>query len=139
MLANDREKYESFWKEFGRQLKFGAYSDYGMHAELLRDLLLFWSAKEQKMVTLAGVRGQGHARRARSTIYYRRRRLRRGVWQSCPPLKRRASTRGYDVLLLTEDVDEFCLQIMRTYPRKDAEGKDGASRVQERQQRRSGP
>ena len=52
MLANDREKYESFWKEFGRQLKFGAYSDYGMHAELLRDLLLFWSAKEQKMVTL---------------------------------------------------------------------------------------
>ena len=52
MLANDREKYESFWKEFGRQLKFGAYSDYGMHAELLRDLLLFWSAKEQKMVTI---------------------------------------------------------------------------------------
>ena len=52
MLANDREKYEAFWKEFGRQIKFGAYSDYGMHAELLRDLLLFWSAKEQKMVTL---------------------------------------------------------------------------------------
>ncbi len=52
MLANDREKYEEFWKEFGRQIKFGAYSDYGMHAELLRDLLLFWSAKEQKMVTI---------------------------------------------------------------------------------------
>ena len=52
MLANDRTKYEEFWKEFGRQIKFGAYSDYGMHAELLRDLLLFWSAKEQKMVTL---------------------------------------------------------------------------------------
>uniref|UniRef100_UPI0040292100 molecular chaperone HtpG n=1 Tax=Faecalibacterium sp. TaxID=1971605 RepID=UPI0040292100 len=50
MLVNDREKYEAFWKEFGRQIKFGAYSDYGMHAELLRDLLLFWSAKEQKMV-----------------------------------------------------------------------------------------
>ena len=52
MLNNDRAKYEEFWKEFGRQIKFGAYSDYGMHAELLRDLLLFWSAKEQKMVTL---------------------------------------------------------------------------------------
>ncbi len=39
MLVNDREKYEAFWKEFGRQIKFGAYSDYGMHAELLRDLL----------------------------------------------------------------------------------------------------
>ena len=51
MLNNDRAKYEEFWKEFGRQIKFGAYSDYGMHAELLRDLLLFWSAKEQKMVT----------------------------------------------------------------------------------------
>ena len=44
MLANDREKYEEFWKEFGRQIKFGAYSDYGMHAELLRDLLLLCSA-----------------------------------------------------------------------------------------------
>ncbi len=52
MLVNDREKYEAFWKEFGRQIKFGVYSDYGMHTELLRGLLLFYSAKEQKMVTL---------------------------------------------------------------------------------------
>src|SRR5699024_9417877 len=52
MLVNDREKYENFWKEFGRQIKFGVYSDYGMHTELLRGLLLFYSAKEKKMVTL---------------------------------------------------------------------------------------
>ncbi|OLA33501.1 MAG: molecular chaperone HtpG [Faecalibacterium prausnitzii] len=95
MLANDRQKYEEFWKEFGRQIKFGAYSDYGMHAELLRDLLLFWSAKEQKMV------------------------------MAKLPAAELVMDKGYDVLLLTEDVDEFCLQILRSYPRKDAEGKDG--------------
>ena len=49
---NDREKYEEFFKNFGRQLKFGCYADYGMHSELLKDLLLFFSAKQQKMVTL---------------------------------------------------------------------------------------
>lgn len=120
MLANDREKYESFWKEFGRQLKFGAYSDYGMHAELLRDLLLFWSAKEQKMVTL-----QEYVDKMPSEqkyIYF-------AAGDSTDRLAKLPAAelvmdKGYDVLLLTEDVDEFCLQIMRTYPRKDAEGKD---------------
>ena len=52
MLVNDREKYETFWKSFGRQIKFGVYGDYGMHKDLLGDLLMFYSAKEQKMVTL---------------------------------------------------------------------------------------
>lgn len=52
MLVNDREKYETFWKNFGRQVKFGVYGDYGMHKDLLGDLLMFYSAKEQKLVTL---------------------------------------------------------------------------------------
>ena len=121
MLANDREKYESFWKEFGRQLKFGAYSDYGMHAELLRDLLLFWSAKEQKMVTLQEYVEKMPAEQ--KYIYF-------AAGDSTDRLAKLPAAelvmdKGYDVLLLTEDVDEFCLQIMRTYPRKDAEGKDG--------------
>ncbi len=121
MLANDREKYESFWKEFGRQLKFGAYSDYGMHAELLRDLLLFWSAKEQKMVTLQEYVDKMPAEQ--KYIYF-------AAGDSTDRLAKLPAAelvmdKGYDVLLLTEDVDEFCLQIMRTYPRKDAEGKDG--------------
>ena len=52
MRDNDREKYEEFWKSFGRVLKFGVYSDYGSHKEALSDLLIFYSAKEKKMVTL---------------------------------------------------------------------------------------
>ena len=119
--SNDRTKYEEFWKEFGRQIKFGAYSDYGMHAELLRDLLLFWSAKEQKMVTLQEYVDKMPAEQ--KYIYF-------AAGDSSDRLAKLPSTelvlgKGYDVLLLTEDVDEFCLQILRTYPRKDAEGKDG--------------
>ena len=118
MLANDRQKYEEFWKEFGRQIKFGAYSDYGMHAELLRDLLLFWSAKEQKMVTLLDKMPA-----EQKYIYF-------AAGDSTDRLAKLPAAelvmdKGYDVLLLTEDVDEFCLQILRSYPRKDAEGKDG--------------
>ena len=121
MLANDREKYEEFWKEFGRQIKCGAYSDYGMHAELLRDLLLFWSAKEQKMVTLQEYVDKMPAEQ--KYIYF-------AAGDSTDRLAKLPAAelvmdKGYDVLLLTEDVDEFCLQILRTYPRKDAEGKDG--------------
>ena len=121
MLVNDREKYEAFWKEFGRQIKFGAYSDYGMHAELLRDLLLFWSAKEQKMVTLQEYVDKMPAEQ--KFIYF-------AAGDSTDRLAKLPAAelvldKGYDVLLLTEDVDEFCLQIMRSYPRKDAEGKDG--------------
>ena len=121
MLNNDRAKYEEFWKEFGRQIKFGAYSDYGMHAELLRDLLLFWSAKEQKMVTLQEYVDKMPAEQ--KFIYF-------AAGDSTDRLAKLPAAelvldKGYDVLLLTEDVDEFCLQIMRSYPRKDAEGKDG--------------
>ena len=121
MLVNDREKYEAFWKEFGRQIKFGAYSDYGMHAELLRDLLLFWSAKEQKMITLQEYVDKMPAEQ--KFIYF-------AAGDSTDRLAKLPAAelvldKGYDVLLLTEDVDEFCLQIMRSYPRKDAEGKDG--------------
>ena len=115
MLANDREKYESFWKEFGRQLKFGAYSDYGMHAELLRDLLLFWSAKEQKMVTLQEYVEKMPAEQ--KYIYF-------AAGDSTDRLAKLPAAelvmdKGYDVLLLTEDVDEFCLQVMHDYKEKE--------------------
>ena len=121
MLNNDRAKYEEFWKEFGRQIKFGAYSDYGMHAELLRDLLLFWSAKEQKMVTLQEYIDKMPAEQ--KYIYF-------AAGDSTDRLAKLPSAelvldKGFDVLLLTEDVDEFCLQILHSYPRKDADGKDG--------------
>ena len=52
MLKDDREKYEKFYQSFGRQLKFGVYSDFGSNKETLQDLLLFYSSKEKKLVTL---------------------------------------------------------------------------------------
>ena len=115
MLANDREKYEAFWKEFGRQIKFGAYSDYGMHAELLRDLLLFWSAKEQKMVTIQEYIDKMPAEQ--KYIYF-------AAGDSTDRLAKLPAAelvldKGYDVLLLTEDVDEFCLQVLRSYQDKE--------------------
>ena len=115
MLANDRTKYEEFWKEFGRQIKFGAYSDYGMHAELLRDLLLFWSAKEQKMITLAEyAKGMPEDQKA---IYYAAGDSRERLAKM--PVVKGVLDRGYDVLLLTQDVDEFTFQAMREYVAAD--------------------
>ena len=120
MLANDRAKYEEFWKEFGRQIKFGAYSDYGMHAELLRDLLLFWSAKEQKMITLQEYVDKMPAEQ--KYIYF-------AAGDSTDRLAKLPAAelvldKGYDVLLLTEDVDEFCFQSMMTYGAPAADGED---------------
>ena len=112
---NDREKYEEFFKNFGRQLKFGCYSDYGMHSELLKDLLLFFSAKQQKMVTLeeyvtAMPEDQKHIYYAAGDNAERLVKL---------PAAELVREKGYDLLLLTEDVDEFCLQILRNYKEKE--------------------
>ena len=121
MLVNDREKYETFWKAFGRQIKFGIYGDYGMHKDLLSDLLMFYSAKEKKLITLDEyIEKMPEGQKA---IYFAAgdEAARLGKL----PNAQLVLSKGYDLLLCSEDVDEFCLQIMRTYPRKDAEGKDG--------------
>ena len=121
MLVNDREKYETFWKNFGRQIKFGIYGDYGMHKDLLGDLLMFYSAKEKKLVTLDEYVEK--MPEGQKCIYF-------AAGDDTDRLGKLLNaqlvlSKGYDLLLCTEDVDEFCLQIMRSYPRKDAEGKDG--------------
>ena len=112
---NEREKYEEFFKNFGRQLKFGCYSDYGMHSELLKDLLLFFSAKQQKMVTLdeyveAMPEDQKYIYFAAGDSADRLAKL---------PAAELVLEKGYDLLLLTEDVDEFCLQVLRNYKEKE--------------------
>ena len=112
---NDREKYEEFFKNFGRQLKFGCYADYGMHSELLKDLLLFFSAKQQKMVTLDEyVEAMPEDQKC---IYF-------AAGESADRLAKLPAAElvlemGYDLLLLTEDVDEFCLQVLRNYKEKE--------------------
>ncbi len=115
MRDNDREAYEKFFENFGRGLKFGIYSSYGMKADELADLLLFWSARENKMITLAEYAKA--MKDGQQAIYYAagddRDRLAK------MPVVRGVLDRGYDVLLLTADVDEFTFQAMRGYTAKN--------------------
>ena len=111
MRDNDREAYEKFFENFGRGLKYGIYSSYGMKADELADLLLFYSAKEQKMVTLAEYAKAMPA--DQKAIYYAAGDSRERLAKM--PVVTGVLERGYDVLLLTADVDEFTFQAMRTY------------------------
>ena len=115
MLKNDREKYETFFRAFGLQLKYGTYMDYGMHSELLRDLLLFHSMKQDKLITLqeyvdAMPEGQ-------TVIYYAAGETIQRI-KAMPQLDR-LEEKGYDVLFLTDDVDEFALTILHTFAEKE--------------------
>ncbi|AEB07688.1 Heat shock protein Hsp90 [Coriobacterium glomerans PW2] len=115
MRDNDRESFEAFFENFGRGLKYGIYSSYGMKAAGLADLLLFWSARDQKMVTLAEY---AHAMPSeQKAIYYAAGDSRERL--SKMPIVCGVLSRGFDVLLLTQDVDEFTFQAMRTYEAKD--------------------
>ena len=114
MLENDREKFEEFYGAFGRQLKYGTVSDYGAHKDACQDLLLFFSHKQGKLITLkeyvqAMAEGQ-------EKIYFvpgeNRDRLAK------LPQVQTLSKKGYDVLLFTEDVDEFIPQTLMTYEEK---------------------
>lgn len=115
MRDNDREAYEKFFENFGRGLKYGIYSSYGMKADELADLLLFYSAKEQKMVTLAEYAKAMPA--DQKAIYYAAGDSRERL--SKMPIVTGVLARGYDVLLLTADVDEFTFQAMRSYHAHD--------------------
>ena len=115
MLDNDREQYEKFFAAFGRQLKYGTVSDYGAHKDATKDLLLFWSHKQGKLISLkeyveAMAEGQ-------EKIYYvpgeNKDRLAK------LPQVETLSKKGYDVLLFTEDVDEFIPQTLVNYMEKD--------------------
>lgn len=121
MRDNDRGKYEEFWKAFGRVIKFGVYSEYGANKDTLADLLIFFSAKEQKMVTLDEYvavmpESQKYIYFASSDSTDRAAKL---------PNTEAVLEHGYDVLLCTEDIDEFCLQVVNKY--KDKEFKNVGS------------
>jgi len=114
MLENDRENYEKFYASFGRQLKYGTVSDYGAHKDMTKDLLLFFSHKQGKLISLkeyveAMAEGQ-------EKIYFvtgeRTDRLAK------LPQVRTLNNHGYDVLLCTEDVDEFIPQTLMNYMEK---------------------
>ena len=114
LLRDDRSRYEEFFAAFGRQLKYGTVADYGAHKDATQDLLLFWSHKQGKLITLAEyveAMAEGQEK-----IYYipgeNKDRLAK------LPQVETLSKRGYDVLLFTEDVDEFIPQTLRTYQEK---------------------
>ena len=108
LQKDDREKYEKFWKAFGLQLKVGVVSDFGAHKDLLKDLLLFWSSKEGKLVTLA----EYQARMPEDQPY---------VYYACGedvaqleklPQAERIRDRGYEILYLTEEPDQFVVEAL---------------------------
>lgn len=121
MRDNDREEYEKFFENFGRGLEFGIYTSYGMLKDQLAELLLFYSAKQEKLVTLDEYLDAAPA--DQKAIYY-------AAGESIErlskmPIVKTVLDKGYDVLLCTRDVDEFCFQSMMTYGRPAAgEGED---------------
>ncbi len=108
LLKEDREKYLTFWRAFGPQLKYGVVSDFGQHKELLRDLLLFWSSKEDGPVTLAEYRAR--MPESQKYVYYVRGESREKA--AALPQVERVLDAGFEVLYLTEDIDEFTVQIL---------------------------
>ncbi len=114
MQENDRENYEKFFAAFGRQLKYGTVAEYGAHKDVCQDLLLFWSHKQGKQITLkeyveAMQEGQEKIYFAPGENKDRLAKL---------PQVETLSAKGYDVLLFTEDVDEFIPQTLVTYSEK---------------------
>lgn len=115
MLANERDKYEDFFKNFGLQLKYGVYSDYGAHKDLLQDLLLFYSSSEKKMVTLKEY--VDRMKEGQKYIYY-------ACGETTDRIDRLPQTellkdKGFEILYLTDDVDEFALKMMMKYDDKE--------------------
>lgn len=115
MMKNDRESYEKFYKSFGRQLKYGVYDDFGMNKDELKDLLMFYSSKEKKMVNLAEY--VERMAEDQKYIYY-------AVGESNERIEKMPQTemvldKGYEILYFTEDVDEFAIKMLMNYKEKE--------------------
>ena len=114
MLKKDRENYEQFFESFGLQLKFGIYHSYGMEKDKLQDLLIYYSSKEDKMVTLAECVEK--MPEDQKEIYFASGENRNKI--DTLPQVELVKDKGYDILYLTDNVDEFCFQMLREYQGK---------------------
>lgn len=115
MLENEREKYEEFYNSFGKQLKYGVYSDWGSNKELLQDLLLFYSSSEKKLVSLDEYISR--MKEEQKYIYY-------ASGDSVERIEKLPQTellidKGYEMLYLTDDVDEFAIKVLTKYKEKE--------------------
>ncbi len=115
LLKNDREKYEKFFAAFGRQVKYGVVAEYGAHKDLLQELLLFWSSKEDKLVTLQEYADAMLA--DQKYIYFAAGESRARLAQL--PQAELVKEKGYDILFFTEDVDEFVPQTLMRFNEKE--------------------
>lgn len=115
MLDQDREAYETFYGTFGRQLKYGVYSGYGMNKAELQDLLMFYSSSEEKMVTLAEYKERMDE--DQKYIYYAAGETVERI--AALPQTEMVADKGYEILYFTEDVDEFAIRMMREYESKE--------------------
>ena len=115
-LSEDREGYaQKFWKNFGRQIKYGVVNEYGRHKDLLQDLLLFWSSTEKRLVTLDEY--VSRMKEDQKYIYY-------AAGETVDKIDKLPQTEGLrdagtEILYFTEEVDEFCAQTIRTYKDKE--------------------
>ena len=114
MLKLNREEYEKFFKNFGNQLKFGIYNDYGINKDNLQDLILFYSSTEKKLVTLSEY--VGRMKEGQDKIYY-------AAGESVDkidmlPQVEGVKDKGYEILYLTDDIDEFVIQVIFNYQQK---------------------
>ncbi|WP_027631901.1 molecular chaperone HtpG [Clostridium hydrogeniformans] len=115
ILKNEREKYEKFYESFGRQLKYGVYSDFGANKDVLQDLLMFYSSKEKKMVTLAEY--VSRMAEDQKYIYY-------ASGESNERIEKMPQTellldKGYEILYFTDEVDEFAIRMLMSYKEKE--------------------
>ncbi|APQ74918.1 molecular chaperone HtpG [Clostridium botulinum] len=115
LLKKERDKYEKFYESFGRQLKYGVYSDFGSNKDILQDLLMFYSSKEKKMVTLAEY--VSRMPEDQKYIYY-------AVGESNERIEKLPQIegvldKGYEVLYFTDDIDEFAIKMLMSYKEKE--------------------
>ena len=115
MIKNDREKYNKFFEEFGRQLKYGMYEDFGVNKDDLKELVMFYSSKEKKLVTLDEYIER--MQEDQKYIYY-------ASGESKERIERMPQTemvldKGYEILYFTEDIDEFAIKILMNYKEKE--------------------
>ncbi|MCI2056011.1 MAG: molecular chaperone HtpG [Oscillibacter sp.] len=115
MMKDDRPGYETFWKNFGRQLKYGVVGEYGAHKDALQDLLLFYSSTEKKLVSLDEY--VSRMKEDQKTIYYAAGEN-VSVIDKLPQIEGLKDD-GVEILYFTEEVDEFAAQIMHSYKDKE--------------------
>lgn len=115
MLKKDRENYEKFYSAFGVQLKYGCVADYGMHKDELQDLLMFYSAKEKKNITLKEY--VENMKEDQKYIYYATGESIESIDRL--PVLELLKENDYDILYMTDEVDEFCMQALREYGEKE--------------------